>query len=764
VSKVSKSEQLEAEMSKSGVLETAADFVDAIFEPLKWQLERIGPTYVAIDTETTRIDPKRGFNPFYGPRIAMGSVSWDTDEGPSDFAWCSRMRPGLIAKPRIPTRKSDWQAWVATASEAIPKGERAEWLKTHRAELAAARRAWIESGDVGVFPAWYESLEVEPVQNIDPEFVMGRLRQLTDLGARWIMKNAKFDLLMFWADGFEVPLAQLDDAEIQSHLTEDKPWVKGKRVSHKLQELAQRHLGRQPGPSDAVEEWFARMEIGQERRDYSAVPKSIMGPYAWQDTRDTLDLFHFFDRKMTTMDEGAKAGKSIQELYRSELQLVHNLVYKTIIPGLPVDQEKAEVAYEKHRRIRDEHGKRLFELTGSAIDWSNPHDVAPFLFNSPAEGGLGLAPPPAAFKNKTSRSTDKYVLKAMKHEVCDEILRWRQAHQFCENFLAPIARFNVDGYIHPDFWITTARTGRMSCSHPNMQNRPDDPEIREIFPVRPGYIMLCVDLDQIEMCIAAHYAWLVIQACPEFWLERSFKGKKWWVKSVCYESPMRDGFLNDPDFDPHARAAKATGLPREKEHAGGKTSKEYNFSVLYGSGTKRAAETFGWTLELAKSRLKAWREENPDINHLMNFVTKQLQDRGYLVNEYGRRYYIDADKAYLGLNYLIQGTAADLIKRGVNKLYKIRDEMRDAHAGPTPMFVDNIVHDEGVTQVREDLMSPVLAGRVVTALTTHLRDGKPIFEVPITASCEIAEADWGHTRPYSLEGVDVRPDAGDAGR
>jgi hypothetical protein len=184
VSKVSKSEQLEDEMSKSGVLETAADFVDAIFEPLKWQLERIGPTYVAIDTETTRIDPKRGFNPFYGPRVAMGSVSWDTDEGPSDFAWCSRMRPGLIAKPRIPTRKSDWQPWLATASEAIPKGERAEWLKTRRAELAAARRAWIESGDVGVFPAWYESLEVEPVQNIELDHEERQVRPPDVLGGR----------------------------------------------------------------------------------------------------------------------------------------------------------------------------------------------------------------------------------------------------------------------------------------------------------------------------------------------------------------------------------------------------------------------------------------------------------------------------------------------------------------------------------------------------------------------------------------------------
>ena len=135
----------------------------------------------------------------------------------------------------------------------------------------------------------------------------------------------------------------------------------------------------------------------------------------------------------------------------------------------------------------------------------------------------------------------------------------------------------------------------------------------------------------------------------------------------------------------------------------------------------------------------------------MKLITRQLQAAGFLVNEFGRRYYIDADKAYLGLNYVTQGTAADLIKRGMNRVYELRKELIESIEGPTPIYIENLVHDELIMQVREDLLTPRLAGRINRALTTHVRGGKPVFNVPITAGCEVSEIDWAHARPYEME-------------
>ena len=73
------------------LIETPESFDELIWRPIK-ELAVKGSVFVAIDSETTRIDPKRGFNPFYGVRVSMGSVSWDEGYTERDFAWCQRMR------------------------------------------------------------------------------------------------------------------------------------------------------------------------------------------------------------------------------------------------------------------------------------------------------------------------------------------------------------------------------------------------------------------------------------------------------------------------------------------------------------------------------------------------------------------------------------------------------------------------------------------------------------------------------------------------
>ncbi len=740
-----------------GVLDSASDFDEQVFYPLMKMLREEELVLAALDTETQQIDADRGFNPFYGVRMCMGSISWNTRVAEHDYAWNNRMETALLEKPMLPTRLSDYPAWLQTLVGPRKGDDRSSFISARRRELSSARRAWLKDWDLGHFPDWYP-LQTSTPENIDVEHVIRRLDELTRAGIVWVMKNAKFDMLMLWADGMEpIPLDQLHDAEIMSHLTEDKPWQQGKKVSHKLQELAERHLGRDPGASNALEAWFKSHEIGKKHRNYACAPANVVGTYAWQDTRDTLDLFYFFDKKMDRFDDDSRY--SIRGLYRSEMELIHNLVYGTIIPGLPVDQAQADATTEKYSKIRDELTLELRDMTGEVINWSDSHQVVPFLFHDDHPNGLRLKMPPEIFEKK-GYSADKWVLAELDHPVPDKILEWRKAHYMVENFLGPIARFNVEGFIHPDFWLTTARTGRMSCTHPNMQNRPKDKDIREVFVPRPGYVLVASDLDQIEMRVVSHYAQELVLACPEFRLQLYWNGRPWKVvNSRCHEALMWEGFANDDNYDPHNRAVEATGLPRNAG-PGEKGVKVYNFQILYGGGVKRMAHDFGWTKDDAKKKRDAWKRAYPEIAHLMNFITKKLQgDEGFLSSVYGRRYYIDADKAYLGLNYITQGTAADLIKRGLVAAFTEAEKLQAEFEGAQPVFIDNVVHDEVIFEVREDLLSPALLRRLVTALTTHKRpDGSDIFNLPITAGCKVSDRSWGHVEDYDLGGGDVSDD------
>lgn len=696
---------------------------------------------VAIDTETTRIDPKRGFSPFYGVRAALIQLSWDDPHVPEghgyDVAIPIRMKPGVRGWPEL------------------PKGNKAE-SKAIRAAWREAHKLWLEDGDATHLQA-VEGVEVdvEPVTNLPVEAVVEVLNQLTRAGVVWVLKNLKFDWLMLMADGVEIaPLEQIEDVEVQSHLSEQNPWQQGRRVSHKLQDLAQRHLGRDPDAADALGDWFEGMRVGQDMRDYSAVPISIAAEYGCQDTRDTLDLHGFFCRLIEEMDRSSAKGKSLQGLYREEVELLVNLVARTITDGCGVDQARADELLARYEKIRSIHEGQLKELTGRDIDWASPDKVASYLFDSPDDDGLGLKVPEFAVTDTGKRSTSKAVLEELDVPVTQELLKWRAADTFVGTFLEPVARFNIGGFVHSDFWIANVRTGRLSCSHPNFQNQPKDEDIRSIFVPRPGYVFLDFDYDQIEMRLAAHYAARVIEGFPEFSYQSYWNGKpSRYVTSRQREAVMARRFREEPDFDPHMIMTDLSGLPRKREHVGETTSKEVNFAILYGVGLRGMQRNYGWEYAKAKKIKGIWRKAYPEIVHLQHFMTMVLLDRGWLANEFGRRYYVDADKAYLALNYVIQGCAGDLMKRAMNRIYRLLRRLEEEFEGPRPVYLTNTVHDELLFEVREDLLTPGLARRIRAEMVDWKReDGSDKFAVPITTGCEVSESGWGSLQEYSLDG------------
>lgn len=287
------------------------------------------------------------------------------------------------------------------------------------------------------------------------------------------------------------------------------------------------------------------------------------------------------------------------------------------------------------------------------------------------------------------------------------------------------------------------------------------------------YVFVAKDYDQIEMRVAAHYAKSVSDANPMISYHKMWKGKKGrrLISRASEKNHLWDGFVagivDGVKFDPHTRMVEISGLPRRAESAGVTTVKNFNFARLYGITKKGLMREYGWDGATAIRNIRYWDEAFPELAHLRCFVEKVLNERGWMANEFGRRYYVD--RAYLGLNYLIQGCAGDLLKRALNRCYTLARDLEEEHEGPTPMYVTLNVHDEILFEIREDLLGDTLLSRMDRCMTHWTRNwediddvtSSPLFSVPITTGVEVGVNDWGHMIDLSdyreLKGGDHHP-------
>jgi DNA polymerase I-like protein with 3'-5' exonuclease and polymerase domains len=83
--------------------------------------------------------------------------------------------------------------------------------------------------------------------------------------------------------------------------------------------------------------------------------------------------------------------------------------------------------------------------------------------------------------------------------------------------------------------------------------------------------------------------------------------------------------------------------------------------VLYGAGVPRVAAILGVDREVAKRARDRWYATYPEIARLKAHLSRTIRRRGYIETAGGRRHY--AERAnHMTLNYLVQGSAADLFK------------------------------------------------------------------------------------------------------
>ena len=367
----------------------------------------------------------------------------------------------------------------------------------------------------------------------------------------------------------------------------------------------------------------------------------------------TTNILHNLERQLK--------ADNLWNLYRDvELPLVPVLddMQRT---GVKIDtdslKETSRIFTEKMNAIEAE-----IRLTaGEDMNISSPKQVGELLFDK-------LKIVDKAKRTKTGQYvTSEEVLQSLKskHPVVEMILDYRGYKKLLSTYIDALPKLiNPEtGHIHTNFNQTVTATGRLSSSNPNLQNIPirdaNGREVRKAFIPDDGCIFFSADYSQIELRIMAH---------------------------LSGDENLISAFLEGQDI--HAATAakvfkkditEVTADERRK-------AKTANFGIIYGITTFGLAERMQVSRGEAKELIEEYFLTYPKVQAYMEKSKEMARQKGYAETMFGRRCYLpdinsqnSVVRGYAernAINAPIQGTAADIIKVAMIRIYRRLNEER----------------------------------------------------------------------------------------
>jgi len=330
---------------------------------------------------------------------------------------------------------------------------------------------------------------------------------------------------------------------------------------------------------------------------------------------------------------------------------------------------------------------------------------------------------PHGKKTKSGYSTNAEVLESLrdKHPIINEILEYRGLTKlkstYCEGLLKVI---DNDGRIHSTLNQTETRTGRISSAEPNLQNIPvrteQGRELRKFFVAKEGYALVDADYSQIELRVLA---------------------------SLANDENMINAFLSGADIH-SITASQVMGIPLEKVTSNDRRkAKAVNFGIVYGIGAFSLSNDIGTSIVEADRYIKGYLANYSGVAEFMEKAKKSAKDKGYAETYFGRRRYLpelqekNAIRRGFGervaMNMPIQGTAADIIKIAMIKVYyRLKDEFPEAK-----LIMQ--VHDELIIE------TPEKEAEMVAAILKETMESACEMAVPFTVDVQYGKT-WYDTK------------------
>ena len=414
-------------------------------------------------------------------------------------------------------------------------------------------------------------------------------------------------------------------------------------------------------------------DVVKKGENFSNVEISKACEYAAEDALMTLKLFN---RQLEIFKE-----KNEEEILKLAFDVEFEFIYvlaEMENNGIKIDVELLKEYKEKSNKYISELTSKIHEISGVEFNINSTKQLGVVLFET-----LGLT---ASKKTKTGYSTDEAVLSSIEneHPVISLLLKYREAYKLQSTYIEPLLELglkNEDNRIHTSFLHTGTATGRLSSKNPNLQNIPVGSDsilqIRQAFIPKEGYKLVGIDYSQIELRLLAHFS---------------------------QDEALVDAFKNNLDIH-YQTAVKIFGEERAKEKRG--IAKSINFGLLYGMGSKKLGDTLGIPSKEAKQYIDSYFEAFKSVKDYLKSIEDFAHMNGYVKTLLNRKRLFNFESAnammqaaYLreAVNTLFQGSAADLIKLSMIKIYqkyKNNDKMR--------LLLQ--IHDELIFEIKDEFVN-----------------------------------------------------------
>ncbi|MEO6811290.1 MAG: DNA polymerase I [Isosphaeraceae bacterium] len=499
---------------------------------------------------------------------------------------------------------------------------------------------------------------------------------LTNPKVEKIGQNLKYDLLVL--DRAGVPLAgPLTDTMVLSYLLES-----GER-NHGLDELSRRLLDHTMIPISAL------IGKGKTQTTIDLVEVAKVTAYAAEDADAAWRLDAILAPKVR--EEG------LWDLYADLERPLISILAQMEATGVKVDVERLHQLSREFAVKLTAIEADIYKEAGHEFNIGSLPQLRQVLFQE-------LKLPSTKKTPGGEPSTDSEVLEALaaRHPLPRLLIEHRHFAKLKSTYLDALAKLaDEDGRIHASFNQVVTATGRLSSSDPNLQNIPirseDGGQIRQAFvPGVPGWSLVSADYSQVELRVLAHYS---------------------------KDPALVRAFAEDRDIH-SAVAARIFGVPEPEVTSNQRrVAKTVNFGVIYGLSPFGLAGRLGITQAEAAAFIDAYFQEYEGVGAFIDRTREEALKTGKVETILGRRRAISGIKNTTGrnlnlaerlaVNTVIQGSAADLMKRA---MLLVDRRIKEARLQARMLLQ---IHDELVFEVPDAEVNP-LALLVREAMRTAL--------------------------------------------
>ncbi|WP_279119943.1 DNA polymerase I [Fusobacterium varium] len=374
--------------------------------------------------------------------------------------------------------------------------------------------------------------------------------------------------------------------------------------------------------------------------------------------------------------------------------------------------------YEKELEILlNNLQKKIFEIAGEEFNLNSPKQLAEVLFFK-----LNLDP---VKKTKTGLSTDEEVLEKLKNdgvEIASYILEYRKYAKLKNTYVDALPKLaDSRDRLHTTFNQIGTTTGRLSSSNPNLQNIPvktdEGMKIRQGFIADNGNVLMGIDYSQIELRVLAE---------------------------LSKDENLIAAYKNNEDL--HRVTAKKIFELEDGEEVSREQriiAKTINFSIIYGKTAFGLSKELGITQKEATDYINRYFEQYPKVKDFEKSIIAYAEKNGYTETYFGRRRIIEGilsknkniknQAERMAVNSVIQGTAAEILKKVMIEIFKVIENKEDIS-----LLLQ--VHDELIFEIKEEKVEEYR-----TTIENIMRNSVKFDDVVLDINTNIGK-NWAETK------------------